>query len=196
MVSAGGGGTEQNGSSGGPTTPGTTIDYAVAVSKFPEPWGDGDGNGWQGDDPNTLVLTWQNSGSVCGMAMPFPPNETTWGVALAIPPDLVKVGPVMLADSRIWWRTFYQVVPRPPPCDHPPTTAAPCGFVGFSGPYIDDSFGGAATSSLDMFEIVSIDATSITVNLVTGLTFYAGATVEGVAYQPLRLQGMYTLPRC
>jgi hypothetical protein len=187
VVIGGGSGGESSGSentvtgasgTGGPTTPASTTVIAILVKDLPTatnstmpsllngPWGS--------QDPDALVLMFSNEpepcasptiGGVCSA-------QTEWQSILVLPPDLVRVGLVDLANPRI---------------------------AGVSFTYFDTSCsggGGGGQAPGGTMEIVSTDAGSITVNLIDGLLGSAGATFNGVPSPQVTLQGAYTASRC
>jgi hypothetical protein len=132
-----------------------------------------------GADPDTLVLMWSNEPLSCadpeiGVTCN---GGTVWQGVLAIPPDLVRVGLVDLANPRIRGLSY--------------AYSGEAGSTACSG-----GGGGGGPLEGGTVEIVSTDSGTITVNLLTGLLGSPGETINGVVSAPVTLQGMYTASRC
>jgi hypothetical protein len=122
-------------------------------------------------DPDALVLMFGNQPESCTSppigigGCTAPPG--VWQGDLVLPSDLVQVGLVDLANPRV---AAYQF------------TSPACA-------------GGEEIASLaGTLEIVSIDAGSITVDLIDG--FPVSIPTDGGGVPPVTLQGTFTIPRC
>jgi hypothetical protein len=128
-----------------------------------------------GVDPNALVIAWSNAPEACAAPYATPSStDLVWQGALVLPPEVLAVGTVDLASV---------------------------GASAFTYIYFPDSAGGGGgggggPDASGTLEVVSIDATSITVNLVTPFAASPASTANGTSYPSVMLQGTYTIPRC
>ncbi len=176
--STGSGTGSSTGSGTGPRD-GETSTVAILLADLPSPPEGPDGVGapivWTGTGAapaGALVLLWSNELESCETGyVGSPMSGVAWQAALVLPPELVQVGLVDLSAPGVGAFTYNY-------------------FAGNGGG------GGGGASMSGRMEIVSIDATSITVNLLTGLTAWGGGTDNGITYAPVVLTGTYTLPKC
>jgi hypothetical protein len=124
-------------------------------------------------DPDTLVLLWSNQAETCASPRIGCSDGFAWQSILTIPPDLVQVGMVDMTDPRVQQFSFEFFDTM-------------CSGGGGGGPYS----GGAS------LEIVSMDASSITVTLSGGYAGTLPSTVNGTPYPSVILDGNHTLARC
>jgi hypothetical protein len=164
-------------STGSSTSPpgGGTSAIAILLADLPSAHAPGAPIVWTGAGAapaGALVLMWSNESESCGAAYIEPSaSGLVWQGALVLPPELLQVGLVDLSGPGVGSFTY--------------------NYFAASG-----GGGGGGPSMSGMLDIVSIDATSITVNLITGLSAWGGGTENGVTYPPVVLQGTYTIPRC
>ncbi len=133
-------------------------------------------------DPDALVLLFSNQpqvcadpaiGSVCSIA-------EVWQCALVVPPDLVRVGPVDLANPRISvysWAYFGGG-----------GEGVLCGGGGGGG--------GGGPAPGGTLEIVSSDAGSVSVRVSGGVVGAEGFIMNGMMTPTVIIDGAYTFPRC
>jgi hypothetical protein len=124
--------------------------------------------------PDTLMLMWSNEAEQCGGPLIHNCSDHfEWQGDLLLPPDLVRVGLVDLDNPRI---ISFSI-------QYPGGCSADSDWM--------SGYGGT-------MEIVSLDATSITVNLQNPIENWpaGNVSVDGEVIPPVQLKGSYTLPLC
>jgi hypothetical protein len=130
-------------------------------------------------DPDTLVLLFSDQALSCAdpVVGTSCPDAIVWQSALLLPPDLVRVGPVDLANPRISSFSFLFA-----------GSSGTCGGGGGGG--------GGGPNGPGTLNITSSDSGSITVDLVTPLLATSGGTFNGVPVPETTFTGTFTLTRC
>ncbi len=153
---------------------GATQAIAILAQDLPVPSGHQQS---LGGAPGSLVLMWSNRPELCSDPEigDVCADAIVWQGTLVLPPDLVRVGTVDLSD---------------------PSVSASDAVFGNSVCAGGGASGGAPGGTM---EILSIDATTITVDLIDGipgasgsLTYSDGTTVN----TDVTIKGTFTIPRC
>ncbi len=182
--SGGGSAGSGSGTGGSESGGGGTTAIAILAKDLPsQPGGPGGGppgiSGFVGGaDPDALVLLFSNEPQAC--ASPeigaSCSADLVWQSALVLPPDLVRVGLVDLANPRIASYSF--------------------SYIGGGGACSGGGGGGGGPGAPGTLEIVASSSGSLTVNLLTPLLASSGGTFNGVQQPAVTLSGSQTLTRC
>jgi hypothetical protein len=153
---------------------GATQAIAILAQDLPAPSGHQQSLGFTAD---SLLLMWSNRPELCSDPEigDVCADAIVWQGILVLPTDLVRVGPVDLSDPRV------------------------SAFDAVFGNSVCAGGGGGGQAPGGTMEILSTDATSLTVDLLEGipgasgsLTYSDGTTVN----TDVTIQGTFTIPRC
>jgi hypothetical protein len=130
-------------------------------------------------DPDALMLVFSSETLSCADPFIGCSGDSTWEKIIALPSDLVRVGPIDLGNPRVTmtdWQLFN-------------TGVGQCGGGGGGG-------FGVPSDPGKTLQITSTDAGSISVTLSGGVQAGLGGTVNGMPIPIVSLDGSYTVSRC